>query len=427
LKSILWVAFIIALLILLGLFFLVYSQNQSSRLYAVYGVLMAGVLLSFALLSLIKKKGFLRKEVVLLALFFVVLCVIEVTATLAFRNIIGLWHCDFYLTLNSRIYASHPYLVGTNKPNANVVDHSIDYHHDSLGWRPVYTKPGSSKLPLIAMLGSSTTYGVGVESKHSFPSYLQEELTGHYRILNMGVGGYSSVENLLQTALILPEYKPDIAVYTLGMNDARNARLRHISPDYANYHARTLRLSMGLCPYLSANAPAAIKFSMLMAEKAGLLMLCPGMNYSIERWKGEGINPKSLKLFERNVREIVVLCRSMGIIPVLVPEIVPGDALPATDVSGWFPFMDGPTVAVTVQLFNARLKATSQELNVPFVQKVMETSWSASDFRDGWHLNPAANRKLAGLVAEVIERVKGEGEAGLHTTYGTQEKGTGRN
>jgi len=31
LKSILWVAFIIALLILLGLFFLVYSQNQSSR------------------------------------------------------------------------------------------------------------------------------------------------------------------------------------------------------------------------------------------------------------------------------------------------------------------------------------------------------------------------------------------------------------
>ena len=203
----------------------------------------------------------------------------------------------------------------------------------------------------------------------------------------------------------------------------RNARLRHISSDYANYHARTLRLTMGLCPYISANAPAMVKFSMLMAEKAGLLMLCPGMNYSIEPWPGEGINPRALKLFERNVREIVALCQSMNIVPVLVPEVAPRDALPAMDISGWFPYMDGPAVAKTVGLFNLRLKTICHELDVPFAHEVMDENWTSDDFSDGWHLNPEANRRLAEMVGEVIvgERAK----SGFHSLERTN--GSGRN
>src|SRR5262249_23552246 len=69
---------------------------------------------------------------------------------------------------------------------------------------------------------------------------LEQQLGRGYAVINHGVPGYSSVENLLQTLFYLDTYgvRPHCAVY-LGWNDIRNAHLPNLDPAYANFHLLT--------------------------------------------------------------------------------------------------------------------------------------------------------------------------------------------
>jgi hypothetical protein len=46
---------------------------------------------------------------------------------------------------------------------------------------------------------------------------LEKELGPGYEVINLGVPGYSTVENLIQTALILPSLNPDVAIFLCGL------------------------------------------------------------------------------------------------------------------------------------------------------------------------------------------------------------------
>ncbi len=383
------------------LILLVSTQNKSAHLYSVYSAIL-GISFISVFLGKSVSVGIFQRLFQRIGIWSAAFIGLELLAALVFYANIGLWHCDYYLTLNANIYEPHPYLVGTNKANADVMDQKIDYAHDSLGNRLISSETSAPHLPTLVTIGSSTTYGVGVPSESSYPAKLQEMLAGKFEVINMGVGGYSSVENLIQTALLLPQHQPQFAVYMIGMNDARNARLKVIEPDYSNYHARTLRLTMGLCPYLSSDHPALVKVSLLLAEKLDVLMLCPGMNYHIERWSGNELNPAAFELFERNILQIIALCRVNDITPLFVPEVIPGDVYPAIGVSGWFPFMDGRAVASTVNRYNEELKRVCRENDCAFAESVSSEPWTSADFVDGWHPKPMANERIAEIIAAEI-------------------------
>ena len=126
--------------------------------------------------------------------------------------------------------------------------HHSRLQHDSYGLRGAERDRNRlAQKIVIAAVGGSTTYGLGVANGQTWPDMLERKLGDQYAVLNHGVVGYSTVENLIQTLFYLNSYnvKPQCAVYYEGWNDIHNAHLPNLDPAYANWHqlkkAETLR------------------------------------------------------------------------------------------------------------------------------------------------------------------------------------------
>src|SRR5205814_483696 len=99
-------------------------------------------------------------------------------------------------------------------PNASDERNGILVNHNSFRCRGAefpLAKPTSSTR--IVALGGSTTYCTGVSDNQTWEYVLNEQLGTNYGVINMGAPGISSIENLIQSALLFSEVKPDIALY----------------------------------------------------------------------------------------------------------------------------------------------------------------------------------------------------------------------
>jgi acyl-CoA thioesterase-1 len=91
---------------------------------------------------------------------------------------------------------------------------------------PAQAAPASSQAvddrrPVIVCFGDSITEGFGLDADQSFPSQLQHDLNLQgwaYRVVNMGVSGYTTQDGVAQLPMALAE-KPAIVVVEFGGND----------------------------------------------------------------------------------------------------------------------------------------------------------------------------------------------------------------
>ncbi|HWR97061.1 MAG TPA: GDSL-type esterase/lipase family protein, partial [Candidatus Methanoperedens sp.] len=86
------------------------------------------------------------------------------------------------------------------------------------------TTPLPPKAPgvlRIAAFGDSLTYGEGVAAEEAWPSVLERELGGEYRVevLNLGVSGSQSEDVLRFAERRLPQLEPDLVLYGVCLND----------------------------------------------------------------------------------------------------------------------------------------------------------------------------------------------------------------
>ena len=82
---------------------------------------------------------------------------------------------------------------------------------------------------------------MGVDDKFIWTKYLQDLLNKNdkkFLVANFGVPGYSTAENIIQTAFYnnILEFYPKCSIYYLGYNDIRNAASKNIDNAYANFH-----------------------------------------------------------------------------------------------------------------------------------------------------------------------------------------------
>jgi len=104
-----------------------------------------------------------------------------------------------------------PYVKFLNNPNY--------IGHNDLGFRGDSTtieKPEGTYR--IMTIGSSTTYGFGINASQAYPTILEEELQEEYgytnvEVINAGVIGYTSYETLADFQFRLLEYSPDLIIY----------------------------------------------------------------------------------------------------------------------------------------------------------------------------------------------------------------------
>jgi len=124
----------------------------------------------------------------------------------------------------------HPYLGYVGTPNwfDNRDPEQPDYH-DSFGFRsPEVTREKPEGVYRIIAIGASTTYGTKVEYEYSYPYLLQEYLReagyDNVEVMNMGVGGYTSFESLINLQFNALDFDPDLIIIYHGSNDT-HARL----------------------------------------------------------------------------------------------------------------------------------------------------------------------------------------------------------
>lgn len=120
-------------------------------------------------------------------------------------------------------------------PNIDVwlrrLDYSVRYRTNSHGFHDVereYTKPDETYR--IAVLGDSFMESYVVNYKDSFAAVLEnnlnKKLKRNVEVINLGVGGYGTVQEYLMQVSVAEKYDPDMIILSfLIVNDIRNNSL----------------------------------------------------------------------------------------------------------------------------------------------------------------------------------------------------------
>jgi lysophospholipase L1-like esterase len=134
-------------------------------------------------------------------------------------------------------YAYDPVLGYVNSPNHNVGSPST--LHNSLGFKGrEFSVRKASDTKRIVAIGASTTYGQRVGPDDAYPGQLESQLRAsgtNVEVINGGVPGYVSINNLrFYRERVLP-LEPDLVVVYQGRNDVLPQAYNGFVSDYSHY------------------------------------------------------------------------------------------------------------------------------------------------------------------------------------------------
>lgn len=158
-----------------------------------------------------------------------------VATLLVLEGGLRLFWSGYYLKV-SKAYATPDLQRGwRNKPNVHIPwgepEFSTMVTHNSWGYRgPEITKERVEGRFRIFALGDSFTYGVGVQDDETFSARL-EQMDPTLELINAGVNGYGTSQELLVLRDEALAFQPDLVLVGFFWNDAANTYLRGF-PDF---------------------------------------------------------------------------------------------------------------------------------------------------------------------------------------------------
>src|SRR5262249_41765247 len=140
-----------------------------------------------------------------------------------------------------------------------------------------------------------------------------------------GVPGYSTAENVIQTALEQYDLAPDIAIYYLGWADIRNTHIEGLRDDYSDFHAHSQLRNLHL-----DRTPLANWSVVLRVFEMGMDRFVYHEGYFPARGQlTSQVDPGALAIYNYTVRTLSALARARGIRAVFVPQALNYSALTA--------------------------------------------------------------------------------------------------
>src|SRR5262249_38203672 len=124
------------------------------------------------------------------------------------------------------LYMTHPYLPMVLRPSTEYVDGDTSAHINALelrGPEVEATKPPGVRRVLC--VARSAPCGAGIRGdENTWPARLEKYLSAAYpdrrvEVLNAGVPGYTTAENVIYLSLKLIDLKPDLVLLYEGYND----------------------------------------------------------------------------------------------------------------------------------------------------------------------------------------------------------------
>src|SRR6516164_2719527 len=305
-------------------------------------------------------------------------------------------------TPNVGQFQYHPLLQVIPTPNYSRL-RPFAISHDSNGIRgPERTSTELKPLVVVATVGGSTTYDPAVPNGQTWSDDLERQLGRGYAVINHGVPGYSTVENLLQTLFYLDTYgvRPRCAVY-FGWNDIHIAHLPNLDPAYANFHLLNQIDIMGV-----RKKPLEVSFSPLARIVNRSLQAVfdpvPFAPNFLNDPPVPGTDVRLEQIFRRNLEAIAAINRERNIVSIFVGQVLNRARLQSKERYGFFALVRDVDVWPLEDHFNAIVKATADSIGVPnFIPPIDE--FEDDDFADKGHFSAKGAAKFALMITPIVK------------------------
>jgi lysophospholipase L1-like esterase len=335
----------------------------------------------------------------------IVLVAVECSAQLLCR-----WREGYWRFLQSgrtaALFQAHPYLVASPRPGARATHKGVTIRHNQQGFRGAELGRKRDGVTRGLLLGGSSTYGTGVSNGETWPDFLAAELGAEFEIVNLGVPGYSTAENLIEAALWASDLQPDVMVFYEGWNDARNSFVEGLAPDYSDFHGRMQYFDLGQDVLRFGNRLASLYYANRIVAK--LLRYDPHVRPhpagTTDKLTAQP-DPRALALYRRNLGLLAVVSREIGAEPVFVPQLLNAYQLHSQTPYGWLPFVRDVDLVKVVGHYNDVMREVATSKHVEFAGEVLTTQMRKEDFLDQGHFSPAGGRTFAVPVAQVLRRI----------------------
>jgi len=251
------------------------------------------------------------------------------------------------------VYEPHYYTLYNLKRNYKNNSGTI---HNDLGLRDHRTFEKKDDEIRVVFIGGSTTYTIGIKDNRTiFSADLEKKLNEHYcgkkiQVVNAGMGGATSAENLLRLIFFVSEIEPDIVVIQHGLNDVwTRATESKIKSDFSNYRSfwgksldenknininrekpilsavtthlfEKSKFTSYLLKYLGYNLPSYKYNSFENDSKTDRLSVGTLVNRSDVVENVKFLKDNTIKYFERNTKYMIAICKEMGATVVLTSE-----------------------------------------------------------------------------------------------------------
>lgn len=307
---------------------------------------------------------------------------------------------------SAAVFEPHPYLVA--RPRAGI---RIEQDGATISTTPFHTRTTAATPPragaiAIAVVGGSTTFGTRVTDADTWPWQLQHALGDRYTVVNYGVPGYTTAENIIQMSLLVPESGARVVIFYEGWNDIRNYHWPAFGPDYYGH---------GMTQFDTLLPPHRDRASLLeRAARYSFVMRLVGQASGVP--VSASANPPSNepdpdvdRIYVRNLRTLKALSGRFGMTALFVPQVLNEEALArAGERGGWTPYLTSAALPALMRNFNGLMAGVCApgEPACVFVDEPLHASWTNDDFVDEGHLSRSGGERLAGILARRIQALR---------------------
>jgi lysophospholipase L1-like esterase len=294
--------------------------------------------------------------------------------------------------------------------------------HNSSGFRANEDFPPRTEGALrIICLGGSTTYGVCVaDNSATYPASLERMMNRDYRpagwdrveVFNLGVGGYTTREVLLNLRLYGLPLEPDVVLIQCAVNDVKPRFYADFDADYKHFRKPLEPLNPGFLARMAFHS----QFLLMMGYELGLLMpltLQSRSEYPMRPASEAVVNlaRNGPEAYRRNLAEAVDLAEKAGAqVWLLTQAHLFSPAFQAPDAETRL--LDGAYRKGVIE-HNEVVRDLAGTAQVGIVDLEREMPPSLQYYADPVHMTEEGNRVKARLIAECIrDRLPGRKTAG---------------
>jgi len=335
---------------------------------------------------------------------FVVVAGMELAGQLHHRLTRGSWRIAG--PQGSPLMEPHPYLVARPKADVRVERFGIVITLTPEHTRWTGAPADDGRRIRVACLGGSTTFGVLVNDADTWPALLQQRLGDGFVVRNYGVPGYSTAEHVIQMALVVNEWRPDVVVFYAGWNDLRSYHDPKALPDYYGHGMNQWGVLELVPPGTRHLRPALMERSGIvwiaerLRNRAGIEPAPQAVNAAARR----DPDPEVDRIFARNLETMLALTRAIGAVAVFVPQQINARAFEnGASARPWTPNVVDSAVPELIGHLN---EITAQTCAPPcvYAADVGREGYVTEDFVDEGHFGRSGAEKFASALERSLRR-----------------------